>query len=278
MAEEIVKDEVPVVETPEVETPEVIQTEPEPTEIELEAMQEGWTPKDKWTGDPKQWRDAAAWIDRGQLIRTISSLRGEVRKLEPQVAHAFKQGQAIADANYREKLAELKAIRRRSLEEGDFATADQLEDKIDELKENKNVAAPISKVADVPPEYHTFTARNPMYLTDSLYQHTANAVGAQFLKENSNATPADLYWHVENTMKKGFPHFYGGKVVDNKNKPLPATESGGGGKGAETTSAEFSSIKKSMSDMDLSIMKTYIKQGVFKNEGEYLTEYVKLNK
>lgn len=280
MAEEIVKEEVipevPVDET--VETPEVIQTPEEPTEIELEAMQEGWTPKDQWTGDPKQWRDAATWIDRGQMIRTITSLRGEIRKLEPQVAHAFKQATEITEAKYKADLEELRAIRRKALEEQDFATADKLEDRIDDLKENKTRAVAPAKVADVPPEYNVFTTRNPKYLSDSLFQHTANAIGADFIAKNKSASPADLYWHVENEMKKGFPHYYGGKTVDTKNKPLPATESGGNGKGGESSSADTSGIKKTMSEMDLSIMKTYVKQGVFKNEAEYLAEYAKLNK
>ena len=270
-----------VVPTPPVEgeNEEVVVQTPEPTEVELEAMQEGWTPKDQWKGDPKEWRDAPAWIDRGQLLRTITSLRGEVKnattQLTAQVGAAFKQGKAIADAQYNEKLAELKAVRRQALEEQDFVTADKLEDKIDELKENREKPQTEAKVQNVPQEFYTFVARNPWYDKNSVMKHTANAVGAQFVSTNPNATPADLYWHVEQQMKENFPQLYGGKTV--KNSALPSTE-GGGSQGTKSSSngdASLLSLKKDMSDMDISIMKNLIKGGTFKNEAEYLAEYAK---
>lgn len=278
MAEEIVNKEDVVVDP--VENTEVVtQTPAEPTATELEAMNDGWTPKDQWRGDPDKWRPADVWVDRGQMIRTISALRGEVKnttaQLTAQVGAAFKQGKAIAEAQFKEQIGELKAARRQALEQGDFVTADKLDDRIDQVKENQNKPVDIPTVRGIPPEFNVFVDRNPWYNTNSVMQHTANAVGAQFLKDKPNGTPAELYWHVESQMKENFPQLYGGRTTKG-NSPVPGTESGGtSGKSSTSGDAELAGLKRDMSDMDLGIMKTLVKNGDFKNEAEYLKEYAK---
>ena len=262
----------------EVDNEDVVVAPPAPEygPQEIEAMQEGWTPKDQWKGDPKDWRPADQWLDRGQFMRTISQLRGEIRKQEVQVSEAYKVGQRIAEAQYNEKLQELKATRRQALHEGDLVTADKVEDQIDSLKENK--AKPVDKpvsAAPPPPEYDVFLRRNPAYLTNSVFQHTANAIGAEYIKMHPNAAPADFYLHVENQMKTNFPQHYGGRVLDNK--VLPATEGGGqsGSRSGNGLEHSLASAKQSMNETERGIMKTMIKTGVFKSEADFLKEYVK---
>lgn len=253
---------------------------PEPTAVELEAMAEGWTPRDQWKGDPKDWRTAESWIDRGNFMRTIQQLRAENRANEARVEAAFKTGQKLAEANYNERLAELKEIKLKAYEEGRFDVAQKVEDQIDDLKDRKTefVQQDVKKQFTPPPEFLTFQARNnwyqkPGFEDQSLY---ADSIGMAFRRSNPNATNADLYWHVENKMKQQFPNLYGGTVLRKENAALPGTESGTNRNGHSTTvDSGLEKIKSGMNEMERSIMRTMIKSGTFKNEAEYLKEYAK---
>jgi hypothetical protein len=249
--------------------------EPEFTPIELEAMNEGWVPKEHFKGDPKQWRPAEQWLDRGNFFRTISQLRDELKTTKAQVAEAFKQGEKIATAQYNERLQELKAIRRKALQEGDLDTADKIEDQIEEHRENKNKAQPVKATIDTPPEFYQFVQRNPWYQTDAIMQATANAVGAQFVQANPRAQPADLYNYVETMMKQRFPDLYGGKVL--REKVAPSTETSSGNRAQTTQANTFKKYKDGMNEMELGIMKTMIRAHPkrFPNEEAYLKEYAK---
>lgn len=261
---------------------ESIQTTPppEPTAIELEAMSEGWMPRDQWKGDPKDWRTAESWIDRGNFMRTIQQLRAENRANEAKVEAAFKTGQKLAEANYNERLAELKEIKLKAYEEGRFDVAQKVEDQIDDLKDRKTefVQQDVKKQFIPPPEFLTFQHRNswyqkPGFEDQSLY---ADSIGMAFRRSNPNATNADLYWHVENKMKQQFPNLYGGTVLRKENAALPGTESGTNRNGHSTTvDSGLEKIKSGMNEMERSIMRTMIKSGTFKNEAEYLKEYAK---
>ena len=236
-------------------------------------MNEGWVPKEHFKGDPKMWRPAEQWLDRGNFFRTIGQLRNELKSTQAQVAEAFKQGERLAQAQFNERLAELKAIRRKALQEGDLDTADKIEDQIDEHKENRNKPAPVKTTPETPPEFFQFIQRNPWYQTDAVMQATANAVGAMFIKENPRAVPADLYFHVEKTMKAKFPDLYGGKVL--REKVQPNTEGNSSQRNSSNQAKPFAKYKEQMNEMELGIMKNLIRGNPkrFPNEEAYLKEY-----
>src|SRR5438132_1680053 len=60
------------------------------TALEERAIEQGWRPKDEWDGDESEFRSAREFIDRGELLRKISSQGDELRKLK-EVAGALSE-------------------------------------------------------------------------------------------------------------------------------------------------------------------------------------------
>jgi hypothetical protein len=245
------------------------------SEVEQEAMERGWTPKEQWEGDPKQWRPADVWLDRGEFLETIRGLRTELHSTKQQVAAAFQQGQKMVNQQIKAELDDLKTARREALQEGDLVQADKLEEKIDEIKDGmRNTQAPrvdTSKLAP-PPEFNEFVQRNPWYEQDAAYHYAADGIGYEFIRVNPNATPGQLYSFVEKTMRSKFPELAGKRKIgppspdggDRRSVPREGTANRGG---------SLSAIKSQMNDMERGIMKTMIQTGVYKSEEEFLKEY-----
>jgi hypothetical protein len=263
----------------EIEPQNEVEVEVQLDPIEEDAAAQGWTPKDQWKGDPKEWRPADQWLDRGRFFRTIDAQKQTIAGLEKQVAQSYEMGRKLAEADFKEKINDLKEIRRQALTEQDFVTADKVEEQIDTLKENaqRTIPKPAANLP-VPPEFHVFQDRNPWYGQHRpVLYHTANAIGIEFLKQNPTSSPADLYWHVEKSMKEEFPNLEG-KTTETKERKLPANDGGGSQSGgSKGDSSSYAGVERNMTELDRSIMNTLVKQKTFGSKEEYLKQYVKLN-
>jgi len=257
------------------EVDDVGEEAPQLSAREQEAAGQGWMPEKDWIAagkDPSGWRPAESWLDRGQFFSKINSLQSELQATRAQVAESFKAGQRMAEATYKQEIAELKAQKKQAITEGDFEKAADLDDKIDAKKEAMaQPATPAPSTVTPPPEYHLFIQRNGWYTSDSALRGAADGLGYEFRRLNPGATPADLFWYVESKMKEKFPEIAGGR------RSLPPSPEGGStnrGNASAGGSASLSSAKSQMDEVERGIMKTMIKTGVFKNEEEYLKQYV----
>lgn len=243
------------------------------TAREQEAVNQGWQSEADWVAsgkDVKQWRPAEAWLDRGDFFKTISNLNGKIVQQEKLIVAAFDQGRKLEQSKLAEEIASLKEQRKNARQEGDFEAADKIDDKIDAVKEKQ--AAPMPKAPATitpPPEFGIFRSRNPWYDKDVALHFAADGIGGEFLRQNPQASNADLYWHVEQVMAQRFPEIRGKAAV------APPSPSGAGGsvKSNTANAGASSKLEASMSDMEKEIMKTLIKGGTFKNKEEYLKEY-----
>ena len=272
MAEEVV---IPTKEELLGENEVELSEAPQLSAREQEAAGQGWMPEKDWVAagkDAQSWRPAESWLDRGQFFSKINSLQSELQATRTQVAESFKAGQRMAEATYKQEIADLKSQKKQAITDGDFEKAADLDDKIDAKKEQ--LAKPATQAPTTvtpPPEYHLFLQRNPWYNTDSTLHYAADGLGNEFRRLNPQASPADLFWFVEQKMREKFPGEAG-----NKRSLPPSPEGGSTNRGNAPTGGQgsLSSAKASMDDLERGIMKTMVKTGVFKNEEEYLKQYV----
>lgn len=176
-------------------------------EVQARAEKMGWIPPARFKGDPEQFVDADAYIERGETVLPIvkaqnrklelelASLRNSEAALKAAVAQA---NEAIAEMQERHSVETQKAIEnaRREVkaqlaaasEAGDHAGVAELTDKLTQMKtaeeEAANAkppkAAPAAYVP--PPELTEWNAENSWFGTDK--RKTALALGiAQELRE-----------------------------------------------------------------------------------------------
>jgi hypothetical protein len=129
--------------------------------IEAEARSQGWVPQDEWQGNPSDWRDADAFVEKGKQVTAImrKKLAGKDREIEDLKRMVEAQGTTVGELRdyiagveqkaYDRAVANLKAQRKDALANGDFAGAADVEEQIDLLKEAKAGVPEVKKPAKV---------------------------------------------------------------------------------------------------------------------------------
>lgn len=263
------------------ETPQEVEL----SEVEQEASHMGWTPKEDWIKaghDPKEWRPADVWLDRGRFFSTINSLKNELQVTKQQVGEAYQLGRKMAEAALQDELRELRQEKKDALAMGDLVKADEIQEQIDLTKEKKEreIPPPVPRNFAPPPEFELFVQRNPWYNSNKVLRYTADAIGAEYMQTHKGATPADLYFFVENTMRQEMEKITGSKVPGQpKEKIAPMVEEGGVNRGGSKQAGgggSLSSIKSGMNEFERSIMRNIIASTPNMTEEKYLKEYSKV--
>ena len=214
------------------------QTSKEPN-YEALASEMGWTPKEKFRGDPEKWVDAQAFYDKGQHVLPIvkSKLKEETAarlKLEAELKQtrqdtiALKQHMEKASAREKAELASeiarLKQERITAIQEGDGVRVDQVETRIEELKaaqkeEVKPVQAEVKQEVD--PAYAEWVKDNKWYLSDNVMTAYANARAYEM--NLGGHSLADTLKTIDAEMRERFPEKF-----QDKSTERPSAQRGGG--------------------------------------------------
>jgi hypothetical protein len=253
----------------QVEQKETQFAEPDPEE--LLARQSGWVPESEWKGDPKSWRPAKDFNERGELLSRIKAQSKELINLKSAMEFLTSQQQKQFKLGYEKAIVDLKAARQEALREGDLVKAQDITDQIDEMKdEQRKVVDTKSTQQRGPSEvFKEWFAHNTWYTKDKVMTRFAEAEGASFKEDNPDATEADMLSHVARVIRKQFSDKFAPKSA-----PSPDGEGRGGTtKKSTSTSDPYKSVKESMTDEQRQIMRTILKTTKMKEE-DYIKQFV----
>lgn len=181
-------------------------------DMESEAKELGWVPKEEWRGDPDKWRPAEEFVERGKTVMPIlrknnERLQGQISELHATVGglqaslqearealDAMREyGEETARKAYDKAVKDLKEQRRAALKEGDTERALEIEDALEQVEEPKPLAKPAAKpatptgpAAEEHPEYKAWKADNP-WTNDKEKAAYAQAMG-QYLRSSGDTT------------------------------------------------------------------------------------------
>lgn len=115
-------------------------------EQELEASRHGWVPKSKFKGPQEQWKDAATFLKDGQNFK--GALQSEVQRLKRELEEFKGTAKQFAEFQQRQieqRDAELDGLRkdlkrqqREAIRDGDDATADAIDDRIELIDQERS--------------------------------------------------------------------------------------------------------------------------------------------
>lgn len=123
--------------------------------LEARARELGWSPKDKWKGDPKAWIDAKSFVRRGEEILPILRANnrkqedrlaiqdGQIRELQNKLTAANEQLEVLTDMSTEQSRKDAKARRRELISARITARKDgdaDLEAQLDEQIEDQTAA------------------------------------------------------------------------------------------------------------------------------------------
>ncbi len=179
----------------------------------------GWKPEENYDGDPADWRTAREFVEKGELFDVIhtlkrdaavtkEALKGQSALIEQAVEHGKKQ---VIDS--------LKAKRSEARDQGEFDQADELSDKIAELKAAKatapdgsedvqdtTVVPPVARITPV--ERAAWVAKNAWFNTDTVAHQSSIILSESYLAANPAASGAEILNYVDKTMRDTRPDLY----------------------------------------------------------------------
>lgn len=237
-----------------------------PTAAELQAMESGWVPKDKYSGDEHKWVDAGEFLRRGELFSKIDQQNRKIKDLDNSLGEFKKLYKNVAEVEYKRALEALRAQKKTALEEGDAEAVIAADERIDLVKEQQRdaqrAAPEPTQEGTAHPEFVQWTERNSWYKTSTPMKAFADALGQEL--SSAGNSPSEVLRKVEAEVKKEFPHKF-----KNPNQEKPGAVEGS--TGGRTQSSGFV-----LSDEERRVMHTFIRTGVFKTEKEYIDELKKV--
>lgn len=253
------------------------QQEPEYTEVEKQAMAQGWKPKDQWEGDPNQHRSAREYIDRGELLGKIKSQNQQLNELRTGLQQLSDHNKRVYMAGYENAIKELRQQRTAALKEGDVDAAAAIEEKLDDTKDKlAELKQQNTKVAQAPQTSEitrNWLAANQWYQQEPSMKYAANGYAQQMASQNPNVTEEEVYEYIDKQIRKDFPHKF--ERQQQRSAPSPdgdSRRSVGGKGGAPLT---FEKILGNMTEEQQSIARSLVKTGAITKE-KYVEDWVKI--
>jgi pterin-4a-carbinolamine dehydratase len=267
------------------------------TDEEQRAIDMGWNPE----YDGEDAVTAKEFIARGSFFKKIKSQNQTITKQSEKLTAQEKQIQFLMERNkvalkvgYEKAVAELKAQKREALRDQDFETADAIDDKITQTKEDfeeasskmNELAAPADEAEDDPDaevkalvtqqiddfrDKHTwYDEENDDY--DAEMAEVADGIGRRYLREHGKQKDVSkVLAHIEKRMAEIYPQKF--EKAPARNKQRQRVE--GGGRRAPTRQARGAAAKYTIDDLDSderSIVKSMVRSGQVKSEEEYIQQ------
>ena len=274
------------------ESNDASEDEHEFSESEQLAYSQGWRPKEEWKGDPDKWVGANEFLFRGELMdriqkqtRVINDMNATQAELKKALKALGEHNAQIAEKEYNRALASLKKQRREAMREDDFEAVDEIEDRMDELKDAKreHVAnEEESQEADEtkeeeqqapPPEVEAWVqANDSWYNSDPIMQAAADRIFLNHLDEHPGDFQGALDL-IDDTMHKRFPEEFG---IKKKTTGSAVTEGSGRARSSQKSGKSTKYTVKDLNDEQRNIAKTFVDSGAFKNAQEYVDQLAEL--
>ena len=254
-------DEDLVIDTPN----EIVEDAPTPEvdPYEEKAREEGWKPKEEYEGDPTKWRPAKEFVERGELFGKIDTLGKELKDTKKALRMLQDHHSKVKETEYKRAVDELKALQKKHLEEGNSDGYLEATDLLTDIKAEQKAREQFEKSipAQPDPRFVDWVNSNPWYAQDPKMREYADNVGAGYAARNPNADPMDVLAYVKGEVKERFANRF---QNPNRTKPTPVEGSG--------NSAPKKEDKFTLTEDEIKVGKTFIRQGVFKTMDEWKAE------
>lgn len=245
-----------------------VEGEQKPAEfskVEQSAIEQGWVPKEDFQGEEHKWVDAGEFLRRGELFSKIDSQNRRIKSQDDKFAALEQHYLKVKETEYKRALADLKKQKKDALIENDVEAVLDVDEKIEELREEQiaearaSAQAQMTQVQSEPhPEFVAWTNKNGWYETNKPMRAFADARGMELAQEGRSRS--DVLRLVAEEVRKEFPN----KFYNSKREEPSSVEGAGVQKGS-------SSKGIILSEIETTIMKKLVGQGVLTKE-QYLKD------
>jgi hypothetical protein len=246
--------------------PEVKQEEVKVDPYVQKATEMGWRPQEDWEGDPEDFIDAKEYVRRKPLFEKIEHQSKKIKQVEQALQALMKHHDRVKETEYNRALKTLTDAKRQALRDGETEQALMLEDKIDEIKEQKaeydqslqQTNVPVEKVN---PAFVEWKQENSWYQKDRAMTAFADKLGVELAQEGHS--PDEVLRRVSREVKEEFKHKF-----TNPKREGPSAVEGGSRKATKSLGDDTGG----MPEEDVRMMNKIVRSGIMTKE-QYLKEY-----
>ena len=240
-------------------------------EIEKKARSQGWAPKEEWRGDPKDWRDAEAFVKRGEEID--ARLKPQLRKMERENAELkrdieeFKSWMPKMEQRaYERARKDIEAKMDNAVAVGDVDTYNAAKAEMAGLEKEVAQATkrePANNSGDA--VVAAWKAENDWFDRDPDLQEAATIIHGRLNREQPGLS---LEENLEET-KKRVQQMYPAKFGIKERKTAPEVEPGRGGPRGGGSGKTYDNLPAEAK----AACARQIKNGLVKDRAEYVKYY-----
>lgn len=177
---------------------------PAERDYEAEAADQGWRPKDEWTGKPENWKDAKTFVEYGEVNSRVFKVEKDYgerfRKLEATTAKAI----ARLTAAHEKEISGLRAERREAIKEGNVEEVERIDGAIEVLREA--APEPTPKASGDP--VRDFARANPWFVEEPDMNEYAVKVSENNAALNEGISFEANAEFVLAAVRKKFPNYF----------------------------------------------------------------------
>lgn len=219
------------------------------TDYEAVAREQGWRPKDEFTGDPSTFRDAKEFVERGELLNKIHELNRKEKEREEIVRQLFDRQNLLMKELLTEKEQKLKSAQTQAAELGDVESVSKITEDLIKVRseQQQHVQVPHNQNQE-PPEITEFKVRHHSWFnqegTDNKAMTAfATALDVDLQTKNPHMPLKDRLRIVEEKVKASFPSRFS-NAMQLTHSPV----SGSVKTGSQKSSTRISDLPKELQD------------------------------
>jgi hypothetical protein len=238
-------------------------------EVEQEAREQGWVPKEEYEGDENKWIDAGEFVRRKPLFEKINKQSKKLKELEQATDRLIKINIKTKAEEFQRALATLKAQKKEAFTEGDPDRIIDIDDRIELVKEQQQAylaeaaQEQISHDEVVHPEFEAWTNRNTWYTSNNRMKAYADQIGRELA--GTGKTPLEVLKEVEKQVREEFPQRF-----KNANREKPGAVESASPKGSRVTGYTPTATERAIAEK-------FVKMGALDSVEDYYKQLKELN-
>lgn len=253
--------------------------EPQYSDVEVQAIEQGWRPKDEWDGDPGKWRDAATYIDRGELLGKLKSQSAELKEVKNMLSYMSDHNKKVYESGYQRAITDLKAQRIAAMKDDNFEAVAAIEDEIERqqvaLYQVRQQPSLSTEKKGINKDLESkWLSENQWYKNDSAMKAWAIGAAMEYANVNNGASEEQIYDFLSKQVRKEFSHKF-------KKPSAPSPEGEGRqAQGSKNTpgknaSSAFKALLAEMPEEHARAARSMVKNGLVTEE-KYVEDYARI--
>jgi hypothetical protein len=238
-------------------------------DYEAEAREQGWRPKEEWTGKPENWKDAKTFAEWGDTNKRLSKIEERIeREVADRVAKIEKVHIKTVERLtkiHNDEITNLKAQKTEAVKAGNVKLVEAIDAEIDKRKDDAPLSADTKD--DQTAAEEAFAKDNPWYGKNKRMTAFAKGISLELQQDNPNMSFGDNLKGVIKAVFEEFPDYFEKKAAANAHAAVDGgSDSPGGAPSKSPLFAKLPPEAKAQCAKD-------VKQGVYKNNEEWAAAY-----